>query len=185
MWCFENEEKLSLTCFNPIFPWHPPKPQTYRMRFRTLRPNRELGSIQWTNTFDFKMLKYIIKMIKKCHFGKYSSLHKAIYQPTSTNFRCYNNYNITIVWYYLKIGAGWLTYGFVQARIFPKVAFFLSFLWYILTFWSQKCWFIELNLPHGSDAVCSGTRSVTSMDTSITYLFKSCQSGFKFSLLLL
>ena len=31
---------------------------------------------------------------------------------------------------------------------------FLLFLWYILIFWSQKCWFIELNLPLGSQAVC-------------------------------
>ena len=31
---------------------------------------------------------------------------------------------------------------------------FLFFLWYIFIFWSQKCWFIELILPLGSDAVC-------------------------------
>ena len=31
---------------------------------------------------------------------------------------------------------------------------FLLFLWYILIFWAQKCWFIELNLTLGSDAVC-------------------------------
>ena len=30
----------------------------------TLRPNRALGSIQWTNTFGPKILKYIIKIIK-------------------------------------------------------------------------------------------------------------------------
>ena len=31
--------------------------------------------------------------------------------------------------------------------------FLLLFLWYILIFWSQKCWFIELNQPFGSDTV--------------------------------
>ena len=31
---------------------------------------------------------------------------------------------------------------------------FLLFLWYTLIFWAQKCWFIELNLILGSDAVC-------------------------------
>ena len=31
---------------------------------------------------------------------------------------------------------------------------FLLFLWYILIFWSQKCWFIELTLPLSSDTVC-------------------------------
>ena len=31
---------------------------------------------------------------------------------------------------------------------------FLLFFWYILIFWAQKCWFIELNLMLGWDAVC-------------------------------
>ena len=30
---------------------------------------------------------------------------------------------------------------------------FLLFLWYILIFWAQKCWFIELKLTLDSDAV--------------------------------
>ena len=34
------------------------------------------------------------------------------------------------------------------------MAFFIIFMIYILIFWSQKCWFIELNLPLGSDVVC-------------------------------
>ena len=33
-----------------------------------MRPNRAVGSIQWTNTFDFKILKYIIKIIKNATF---------------------------------------------------------------------------------------------------------------------
>ena len=62
--------------------------------------------------------------------------------------------------YHLKIGASWLVNGFVQAGIFGKVAFllFLLFLWYILIFWSKKCWFIELNLLLSSDAVCRKQR---------------------------
>ena len=35
---------------------------------------------------------------------------------------------------------------FLQARLFGKV--------YILIFWAQKHWFIELNLSLGSDVVC-------------------------------
>ena len=48
--------------------------------FSTSRLNWALGSIQWTNTFGPKTLKYIIKIIKKSHFAKSSCLHKAIYQ---------------------------------------------------------------------------------------------------------
>ena len=32
--------------------------------------------------------------------------------------------------YHLKIGAGWLVNGFMQARIFGKVAFFIIFMVY-------------------------------------------------------
>ena len=34
----------------------------------TPRPNRAVGSIQWTNTFDFKILKYTIKIIENAKF---------------------------------------------------------------------------------------------------------------------
>ena len=32
----------------------------------TPRPNRGVGSIQCTNTFDFKILKYIMKIMRLC-----------------------------------------------------------------------------------------------------------------------
>ena len=42
-------------------------------------------------------------------------------------------------------------------RVCKKIlqsGFFLLFLCYILIFLAQKCWYIELNLLLGSDAVC-------------------------------
>ena len=60
-------------------------------------------------------------------------------------------------WYffYPKIGSIWRVNCSLQARIFDKVAFFLSFLWNIFIFWRQKCcWFIEFILQLGWHAVC-------------------------------
>ena len=107
----------------------------------TLCLNQAVGSIQWTNTFDIKIYH---KNNNKCHFAKYSSLHKAIYQPTSTN--------LFIFLYHLKIGASWLVNGFVQSGIFFKVAFFIIL---IIYFNILKSKVLELILPLGSDVVCT------------------------------
>ena len=39
--------------------------QAWFGKFFTPRPNRALGTIQWTNTFDFKILKYQRVKFKK------------------------------------------------------------------------------------------------------------------------
>ena len=61
--------------------------------------------------------------------------------------------------YHLKIGSGWLASQEAGIRLCVsqmiwQSGIFLLFLWYILIFWAQKCWFIELNLTFGSDGVC-------------------------------
>ena len=40
------------------------------------------------------------------------------------------------------------------SQMIRQSGIYYYFLWYILIFWAQKCWFIELNLTFGSDVVC-------------------------------
>ena len=53
---------------------------------------------------------------------------------------------------------------------------FLLFLWCILIFWAQKCWFIELTLSLGLEMQCDVKKEPLFKGDCSSYIFKVCVS---------
>ena len=60
-------ERFEQFCFGSVFP-DLTKPDRNERDQNTPRPNRAVGSTKWTNTFDFKILKYTIRIIENATF---------------------------------------------------------------------------------------------------------------------
>ena len=88
----------------------------------TPRCYRAIGSTQWTNTFEPKILKYIIKKMPLCQI----ILLAQSYIPVNQHWPNYQ-----------KLAVVWLTYGFVQARWYDKVAFFIISMIYFIIYGSK------------------------------------------------
>ena len=93
-------------------------------------------------------IKIYHKNNKKSQFRKSSSLHEAICQPTTKS--------APVKLPRSAVAASWMA-SFKQDDLLKW--HFLLVLWYILIFWAQKCWFIELDLSLSSGLMCRGNKS--------------------------
>ena len=104
---------------------------------------QSIGATQWTNPSEFEIgIKMYHKNNKKMPLCQIIWLTRSHLPASKHQFIDDTKIKISSKNWYLFL---WMQDDLAKWH-------FLLFLWYILIFWAQMCWFLELNLTLSSDS---------------------------------